>query len=89
MIFSEVFGPACAAAILGAAPRISVGIVAADDTDHRIFGAGRGCSREATETLDRGAEASKEIASVLGFQLVSINVRGDNGGSLPDLRRRP
>jgi len=78
MTFAEVLGPARGEVL---AP--------ADIIDIRLFCCPRGCSREPTDIRDDGAAASNEIASVLGFQLVSVNARGDTGVSLLGLRCLP
>lgn len=77
MTLAEALSLACtgglgAAGITDVFRGTSVGTVAVEDTDGWTV-CPRGCSREV-----RGgpAPASKEIASVLGFQLVSVNVRG-------------
>lgn len=68
MTFAEVLGPARGEVL---AP--------VDSTDDRLFCCPCGCSRD---IRDGWAAASNEIASVLGFQLVSVNIRGDTGVSL-------
>jgi len=81
MTFSEALGlrgMALEAAGTLDPPR-GISVAVADTDDWAVCP--RGCSRERD-----GPAASKAIASVLGFQLVSVNIRGDVERSLPVLR---